>query len=234
MQPLSPEDVYWCRRRLGEPMLKMMIDQGPNVVVAGGFIRSCVSGETIMDTDVFSPSKEQAKAFADSFVSISTHKKVHENANCYTVNMLFGPVQFIHRWTFERPEDIIASFDFTIARAALWWDGKEWQSLCDDRFYADLAAKRLVYCSPVRVEDAGGSLLRVLKFYQRGYRITLDSLAAVIARIQGGVQEPEIDVESPREPQVAAQVLKLLCEVDPQPDPDGKIRAAVVQQALEQ
>ena len=49
--------------------------------------------------------------------------------------------------------------------------GGEYVGLCNIRFYPDLAARRLVYTSPLRNEDAGGSILRVLKFYQRGYRI---------------------------------------------------------------
>lgn len=82
------------------------------------------------------------------------------------------------------------------------------------RFYPDLAAKRLTYCAPKRIEEAGGSLLRVLKFYRRGYIIPLDSLAAVIARL---TSPPGAD--SSGELQVAGEYLKLLRMVDPEVDP---------------
>jgi len=127
------------------------------------------------------------------------------------------PIQFIHRWTFDAPEKVIASFDFTIASAALWYEKRitdkgRWVSLCDDSFYADLAAKRLIYRSPVRVEDAGGSMLRVLKFYQRGYRMPLDSLGAVMgADVQGAFDHTKSDLSD--EGQVAKVLTGLLREV---------------------
>ena len=92
----------------------------------------------------------------------------------------------------------------------------KWCSACDPRFYADLAAKRLVYRSPERNEDAGGSMLRVLKFYQRGYRIPLDSLGAVIARLIQGVKDPILL----NEPKLARTLSGLLREVDPDIDPN--------------
>ena len=132
------------------------------------------------------------------------------------------------------------SFDFTIARAAIWWASTGtlvdnvaktetpqgvWRSTCDERFYPDLAARRLVYCSPVRIEEAGGSLLRVLKFYQRGYNIPMDSLGAVLARITDSIDFRKIeaggDLEPAREEERLAKVITgLLREVDPLIDPD--------------
>ena len=105
--------------------------------------------------------------------------------------------------------------DDTLKKFGIWWNGKEWESLIDDRFYSDLAGKRLVYCSPKRNEDAGGSFLRVLKFYQRGYRIPLDSMGAVIARLVGGVRMDQVNGEE----QLAKVLTGLLREVDPNVDP---------------
>jgi hypothetical protein len=134
------------------------------------------------------------------------------------------PVQIIHRWTYERPEDLIESFDFTVAKSVVWFDGKEWKSLTHDDFYADLAAKRLVYTKPQRNEDAGGSLLRVLKFYQKGYRIPLDSMAAVVARLVMGVDMTKLDgvsaqLGSTKEETLGVILSSLLYEVDPLQDP---------------
>src|SRR3546814_3214275 len=86
-------------------------------------------------------------------------------------------IQFITRWTFPRAADLWASFDFTVCQAAVWRtpDG-HWCSTCIDRFYVDLAARRLVYTSPVRDEEASGSMLRVIKYVKRGYSIQVDSL----------------------------------------------------------
>jgi len=131
-------------------------------------------------------------------------------------------VQVIHRWTYDVAEDLVQSFDFTIAKAAVWFDPVVgWNSMCDETFYPDLAAKRLTYTSPQRNEDAGGSMLRVLKYYQRGYRIPLDSLGAVIARLMSGVEFDKIREgrEETQEKQLAKVVTGLLREVDPNLDP---------------
>ena len=106
------------------------------------------------------------------------------------------------------------SFDFSISQAAFWFDAEvgKWDSFCGDKFYQDLSAKRLVYLSPVRNEDAGGSLLRVLKYYQRGYRIPLDSFGAVIARLVSKIDFRRLSGD---EKGIAGIIAGLLFEVDP-------------------
>jgi hypothetical protein len=220
---LTDHDIYWCVRKLPAPIFELLKEHGHKLCVAGGFIRSAISNEPVSDVDLFTSSKDLAGAFARSLGRGAT-----ETDNAFTVKLPAGqpPAQFIHRWTFDRPQDVVPSFDFTIARAAIWYNHqlRHWESLCDDRFYPDLAAKRLVYCSPLRNEDAGGSMLRVLKFYQRGYRIPLESLAAVISRLVQGIDEEAIeratDGGATREGRVAFVVCGLLREVDPAIDPN--------------
>ena len=102
----------------------------------------------------------------------------------------------------------------SVACAAVWWTGSGWSSVCHDRFYEDLAAKRLVYLSPERNEDAGGSLLRLLKFHRRGYSAPLWSVGAVVARMLGGVDK-DSGMMHGTEGQRAAVITGLLREVDP-------------------
>lgn len=235
---LAWHDLQWCLRRAPKTLLAAMKKFGPDLIVAGGFIRACVTNEHINDIDCFCPSKDRAREIALYLVD-SDEKRVHETDNAFTLRGFRLPIQIIHRWTFATPEAAILSFDFTIARSAFWWretaagytcvetgiavpPAGEWESICEERFYADLAGKRLIYCAPIRNEDAGGSLLRVLKFYQRGYRIPLDSLGEVIARLAMGVKWE--DVEDKRDPlrteMRLGQVLTgLLREVDPNIDP---------------
>jgi hypothetical protein len=100
-----------------------------------------------------------------------------------------------------------------------------WRSVSDSRFYSDLAAKRLVYTMPQRNEDAGGSMLRVLKYYQRGYRIPIDSLGSVMARLMMGVRYRAIEENDekrwhePLEIKLGEEITRLLREVDPDIDP---------------
>lgn len=228
---LAYHDLQWCLRRAPRKLLELMKKHGAIVMVAGGYIRSCVSNEKINDIDLFASSAETSKALALELAE-GDEKRIGTTDNCYYVRGFGVHIQFIHRWSFTDPSACILSFDFTIARAAFWWnrnptesdpDAGKWRSAIDPNFYPDLAGKRLIYTSPVRIEESGGSMLRVLKFYQRGYRIPLDSMGAVIARLVHGVttlpdwdKGPDGSVDEPR----LAKVLSgLLREVDPSVDP---------------
>ena len=212
---LNRMDLAWAVRRLPAPIRDLLKAHGPKVFMAGGYLRAIVSGEKVSDLDLFAPSKDYAEACAKE---LAGDGKPHETDNAFTVRTKPYVTQFIHRWTFTDPKDAIASFDFTIAQAAIWWTEEGWRSCCAPGFYADLAAKRLVYTAPARNEDAGGSMLRVLKFYQRGYRIPLDSLGAVIARLALGVER--INKAASSEAWLAKIITGLLREVDPLIDPD--------------
>ena len=211
---LQTHDLLWCSRRLPRALVALCKAHPGEVFIAGGYIRSRVTNEHVNDIDVFVSDADKARAFALE-VADGKESKLHVTPNAITVKGTRPTVQFIHRWTFAQPAEALASFDFTIAAAALWWNGLRWESLCHPDYYSDLAGRRLVYLSPARNEDAGGSMLRVLKFYQRGYRIPLDSLGAVIARLMQGVREG-VGTEA----RLAFVLTGLLREVDPSIDPD--------------
>lgn len=209
---LLHEDLLWCLRRLPKKVFNLMKEEHDKIMLAGGYIRSCISNEQQTDIDLFCKTKDSAEIYARRLVKEG--QRLISTDNAFTIIGKKPVIQFIHRWVYNNPADILPSFDFTIARAVIWFDGDNWQSLCDGRYYADLAAKRLVYCSPVRIEEVGGSTLRVLKFYQRGYRIPLDSLAGTIARVMTGIDfEKASDEESWKH-----IITGLLREVDPDID----------------
>jgi hypothetical protein len=214
MGPLHPVDLAKAIQLL-PPMVVEALKMLP-IVLAGGYIRSRVTGEDPNDIDLFVPSLETASTLVAT-LGKENCGKIIETGNAWSFRgPAAGPmIQVIHRWTYEKPEDLLQSFDFTIAKAAIWWHLTEgWRSLAAPTFYADLAAKRLVYTSPQRNEDAGGSLLRMLKFIKRGYHIPPASTAAVMARLYMGMSTGARD--SGREDAVAADLCRLLVEVDPQ------------------
>ena len=211
---LIKEDLRWCIRRLPKDVVAMLKENPNKVFISGGYIRSCVSGEKVNDIDIFAESKEKAELLARRLTD--KYHRLIETDNAFTVLGYKYTIQIIHRWTFDSPEQCIQSFDFTIAKSAIWSDGKEYKSLIDERFYVDLAAKRLTYCNPCRNEDAGGSILRMFKFYQRGYRSPLTSIAGVIARL---VQKLEDKGEWTEENNTKI-ICGLLREVDPDIDPE--------------
>lgn len=232
MRELSHHDLLQCVRRL-PATVRDLLKARPDLIVAGGYIRACVAGEKVSDIDIMCPSKDAGGACALLLSKATGDARIYKTDNALTVKLRPVPAQFITRWTFDSPEAALASFDFTIACAAFWWDPKEgpsgrWCSMVHDDFYPDLAAKRLVYLAPVREEEAGGSMLRILKFYQRGYRIPLDSLGAVMARMFVAIDWRSVmgdkmeHPETMREPEIqAAKVITgLLREVDPNIDPD--------------
>ncbi len=176
MSSLQPEDLRWCVSRLPDRVRLLL--KSDRMFVAGGFIRSCITGDLVADIDVFGGSKDASKAAAMLFGDPFTTQFA------YTAREGGVPVQFIHKWEFTSAARCIDCFDFTIARAAIYYDDG-WQSLCDDAFYSDLAAKRLVYTGN---GEPGGSLLRLLKFTKRGYRIAPESLAALVSKLMDAVR----------------------------------------------
>lgn len=219
MTQLHYHDILWLLQRAPKNLLLELRQETCKSFIAGGFIRSCIAKEPISDIDIFSPDKDSAMKLCNALKSKKRDSHYIETENAITLLGYNYPIQFIHKWTFESPEECCKSFDFTIACAALFFNKKtkKWDSFCDENFYPDLAAKRLTYRSPIRNEEAGGSLLRVLKFYQKGYRIPLDSLGRVIARLVSKIEDHELYKKGT--PDYEAWIGKvatgLLREVDP-------------------
>jgi hypothetical protein len=215
---LDKMDLNMMLRRTPSVLLEAMKkDQWKGgIFIGGGFARAVVANETVNDIDVFVKSATEAELLA--YQLCKEKKDVYRTDNAFTIKGKL-PIQIIHRWVFEHPESVAQSFDFTICCAVIYYDAEEKQfdSYCDDRFYTDLANKRLVYRRPVRNEDAGGSMLRVLKYYQKGYRIPLDSLGAVIARLIKDFDTNIIPLKN--EEKTGWVITGLLREVDPAIDP---------------
>lgn len=218
MQALNKYDLKFAIRRLPNRLKTLMETPkwAGKVYIGGGYIRSIVAGEPINDIDIFTTDRATALQLC---TDLADKYKVVATDNAYTIKDDYITIQIIHRWCFADAKDIIASFDFTIACAVLYYDSKAWQGTCHNDYYADVAAKRLVYCNPLRNEAPGGSMLRVLKYYQRGYRIPLDSLGAVMARM---VDRIDYDKIKANDGMTVAKVLTgMLVEVDPAANPDA-------------
>lgn len=220
MTELSTYDVNRVLAALPKAVVTML--QARPVFLGGGFIRAAIAGETPSDIDLFGPDKQTLTDAANALVIDYSARKPHHTRNALTVlappRM---PVQFIHRGLYSEPEKILTSFDFTVAQAVLWWDeaSRSWQSLCAESYYADLAARRLVYTYPVREEESGGSLMRVLKFLHRGYHIDANNLAGPMARVFGRINFGHSMTSD--EQGTARVITALLRQVDPLTVVDG-------------
>ena len=219
-QRLSLDDMRRLVGSLPKDLVAMLRTR--QVYLAGGFVRAKIAGEPVNDIDLFAADATAAERQATALAA-AREVVVHRTKNAFTVICPPRlPVQFIHRWAFTDPAALISSFDFTVAQACLWFDqGKSaWSSIAAPRFYRDLAAKRLVYTSPVRNEDAGGSILRVQKFLKRGYDISPEQLGMVLARLVGGVRDGSGFWQA-GEREKAAVLVGLLRQADPLTVIDG-------------
>ena len=251
MAELTNEDLSYIVSRIPGDVRKLMREHG--AILAGGFIRSLVAREKVGDIDLFGPDKNTLEKWAKDLALERKGKFHETDNAFTVLAPPRYPVQFIHRWTYaasptggkESVEDllekVIADFDFSVAQAAIAWvpkpddeaetqlvatgqqEGGYYVSVTSERFYPDLAGRRLVYLFPNRNEDAGGSLMRVRKFLERGYRISAANFAGTIARLVTRVDFDRIDDYRPGEPgmpdnqenYLAMVLTGLLREVDP-------------------
>jgi hypothetical protein len=226
---LTDVDMRFVATRLPRDVRELLSRHAGKLFLGGGFIRAVIAGEEIGDIDLFGTDPVWLRKVAEGFSAGREGSRLHISKNAIT---LLTPnrmtVQFITRWTFDgqgpihRATALVQSFDFTVCQAAVWRAGTNsndrWESLISDRFYIDLAARRLTYTSPVREEEAGGSMLRVIKYVKRGYTIQVGSLGAVIARLTAKVHEERLH---PGEEGRAFVITGLLREVDPSLVIDG-------------
>jgi hypothetical protein len=201
--------------------IRELVQNYPSLNIAGGFIRATIAREKVSDIDLFGPDKSTLKMAAQE-LALTRKGRTYETKNAITVLAYpRKPAQFITRWCFDSTEKLIESFDYTIAQAAIGMqiDGETgkhvWYGLCSDEFYPDLAARRLVYTAPRRAEDAGGSMMRLRKFLQRGYTIQAPSMAAVIARLMSGINLERLhNIADGDEKEVGRMICNLLREID--------------------
>lgn len=186
---LESDDLAWVLRHVPKDVRSLLEERSNRLFLAGGAIRAILAREEVSDFDLLGSDKNDLGLCAEVFKGRRHGARLYSTDNALTVlSPPRKPVQFITRWTFSAAEDVIASFDFTICQAVIWHDGRNWQSQIGPRFFRDLAARRLIYTHPIRDEDAGGSILRAIKFVRRGYSLPVDQLAGVIARLCDGVR----------------------------------------------
>lgn len=148
--------------------------------LAGGAIRAILNNEVINDVDLFAASEASASGAANFFKCGNTTEQLFVTANAYTVKDVTPHVQIVRREFYSTAKAVLDSFDFSVCKAALWWDDG-WKSLTDVQFFDDLEQQKLTYCSPAG-QDPRDSLLRTLKFHARGYTIDARSLARIVVQ----------------------------------------------------
>lgn len=175
-------------------------------MLAGGYIRDYVARQQPKDIDFFVAGLDRVvwdeafKALAVKHHLMLERTDPFSNARSTTFDLLDGTVvQIIHEWNYEATNEgrmrLFKEFDYTTSQCVIWYDMPDktkvveddcfggFQSLVHPRFYADLAARRLVYTDPDERVNSNGSLRRAIKFASRGWTITNDELAKVVRRV---------------------------------------------------
>lgn len=209
--PLSNQDVERCVRSLSTIQREVLIEYPEQTMVAGGFVRSVIAGDRIKDVDYFVPDLMTANKMVDFVYGrmrtiealAQSEAPRHDTEKAVTIAHKNYPwSQFIHKWVYEDPSEILALFDFTVCQAAFWYGlDKRWRGICGSRFYPDLAARRLVYTNPIHRDDQDVRLiLRIIKHLSLGYQLSGIDLAEVMTQIYVNCHEAVTEAKSPQIP----------------------------------
>ena len=190
---LKQEHLDEALQLMGEDLRAILKDHPNQLIVAGGLLRAVVEGEDPTDVDVF---VRDRKAMSRAVMRLNDLGWVPYTSPKAVTFRLAGrlPVQLIDRWPFDSPLGLIATFDYTMSQAALWHDGDDFRSVASPFFYEEVETKTLTFASPNRSDRDGDAVLRLLKFYRRGYRISLAGLADVLGRLAAPRREDEHEV----------------------------------------
>lgn len=142
--------------------------------IAGGALTSVFTGAEIKDVDIYFKSKESfiagiELAYDDGLWCLAATDRA--------VTFAYGDsiIQLMHFDFFETAAEIFDAFDFTVCMAAYDLDAKEF--VFHDDFMKHAAQRFLRFHNGTRYPF--GSLLRVLKYQQRGYTIGKSDLLRI-------------------------------------------------------
>ncbi len=195
---MDPSLAHDLARKLPEDVQTILRKFGPDICVAGGYVRDLLLDAEPNDIDIFGTHIDAVEGAIEEFkydVFHYLHYTTTINAVTFYPNQKYnGPVvQFITRVYYSDHYKLIQSFDFSICQAALYWDGHQWVGITTPEFWGDLTDRTMHYTAPERDEDPGASVLRMVKFAGRGFRIPKEDVARVVGRfdaqLHGGTEE---------------------------------------------
>lgn len=156
------------------------------VVLAGGACLSIFTGARVNDLDFYVKDVSQLE-FVKEFIISCGYDEVFRSINAVTYRRKTKAgkkysLQLITKFTGE-PADIFDWFDFTITNAA--YDFEFFQFAFGNRFWPDVAARRLVYGGKSHYPIC--ALHRTKKYQERGYTVsgaTLMHIALSILQLE--------------------------------------------------
>ena len=146
-----------------------------DVWVAGGSVRAWFASERIYDIDLFF-SDEAIRNFALKYILEKGGELVYENGNVDKVKYNDHIFDFCKKY-YGDAEDCISEFDYTVSQAAVTVD----DFVCDDRFFMDLASKRLAFN---KITYSASTLYRFQKYVRKGYWMCKGEMVKLIQALQ--------------------------------------------------
>jgi hypothetical protein len=167
---------------------------GPRAAIAGGFLRTV--GTQIWFSRMGGPeaAPKDIDVFVDSddgisVVSVPLRQEcdwVRYDRSC-TIRREGVPIQVIGEWEFGHPAELIDMFDFSVIRAAMWWDGSAWVGIATSTWRRDINCREANYNTTA--PNPSGTLTRIARFAQLGYNIPDGSLASIAVRATEQAQQ---------------------------------------------
>lgn len=180
------------REYLGEkiyPKVQDAVKEGNlNFYVAGGAITSVFTGAKVNDLDIYFPSHSDEDVFRDLLLTgkekDDNFKQVCKTDNATTIVRYEAKhrkyvVQLISRFYFEKPEDCIKSFDFSIVQGA--YDFKNKKIVLGPYFISDNLKRVLRYTNTSKYPIC--ALYRTKKYVARGYKLPGTTMVAIALAI---------------------------------------------------
>lgn len=163
-------------------LLNIIKNSNSKCYFAGGLLTSIFTGSKINDFDIFSETVEDFTTLYNSLYSRFPVKLNTDNA--VTLECEDKIIQLIKPTCMcGKVEEVINRFDFTISMAAYY--PLENKIFCNDRFFIDLSARKLVYnINSIRPIS---TLYRIKKYIDKGYSINgieLIKLGLTISKIK--------------------------------------------------
>lgn len=199
--PLPDTVVEKALAAIPQDVLSMLQELGPRAVVGGGFLRTMGSQvihwegraeKAPKDLDIFTSGADLRLFIRD------LHSRRYAGARYYGLDMhgesvSFDarspgevPVQIIGMFSFCDPLELMGKFDFSVARAVLWWDGAAWASAAHQCWETDIRMRRAWYC---KAPNPIGTLLRIERYVALGYRVAPECVAGIAGQAARQAEE---------------------------------------------
>lgn len=181
---LNLQDVGRVVERLPKDVAGAM-QREPRLWLAGGFIRAVIANEPVRDIDLFVSDEvlggkltgQLAKGGHRECEALAFNDKEHRIYKLTSTAEPAAEVQVCVGWHAESPAHLIAEFDFTVCKAAIWWEAGMWRSASSLAFYEHLRARQLVIDNPESVP----SLMRMVRYCRRGYDVDEVTVRMIVA-----------------------------------------------------